>query len=161
MSKSKEDKMKDKIMFDNVFEVIVIDKNTGKVKQHVKVKNATLQGLAGFVANFLFQPESAGAQYPGFQYLNIFTSAKSYVKSLSGTWGTQIDTGSDKRNSITWTDSSSDTYTVAYTTASRGSNNSYGASAFFASALPSPVTKGTTDAITYRWTITVPYQAPP
>jgi len=158
MSKNKE--VKDKIMFDNVFEIIVIDKNTGKVKQHVKVKNATLQGLAGNIADALFRDEGSYT-YSGFVTLNIFTSAKSYIKSMVGTWGTTIDTGSDKRNSITWTDNSSDTYTVAYVTASRGPNNAYGASAFFASALPSPLTKGSTDIITYRWTITIPYQAPP
>jgi hypothetical protein len=163
MSKVRENR--DKIMFDNVFEVIVIDKDTGKVKQYVKVKNALMQGFASFWASKIFtgtaNTNNISAFNIGFNVFNLFTSAKSYIKSLTGSWGGQTDTGSAVQNVLTVTDSSTDTYTVAYVGATQSSNNAYGATQWFVVQLPSPVSKGSTDVITYRWTFQIPYQVPP
>ena len=157
--------VKEKITFDNILEIMVIDKATGKVKQYVKVKNALMQGFASFWASKIFiataNTGNVAAFNIGFNVFNLFTSTKSYIKSLTGSWGSQTDTGSVVQNVLTVTDSSTDTYTVAYVGATQSSNNAYGATQWFVVQLPSPVSKGSTDVITYRWTFQIPYQAPP
>jgi len=156
-------KMKEKIIFDNVLEVMVIDKATGKVKQHVKVKNAVIRGFINYWWGYMFAPENTAtySDFVGFQYMNLFNTAKGYIKSLSGSWGTQADTGSAFQNTLTTTDTSTDAYTVAYVGASRGSNNTYGTGQFFIAQLPSPISKGSGDSLVFKWTFSMPYSAPP
>jgi hypothetical protein len=169
---SKVKKSSDTITFENYLTIEVIDRNTGKVKQRVVVKNVTLQPLARRMAEEFFKaqgyPTYNGNTYYGANYINLFNTAKGYIKSITGLWSGLVDTGSAMRNVMSAGDSSTDSYTVQYLILSYGAQNSYGAIynigtvvSYFAVALPSAITKGSTDTLSFSWTCQVKYSAPP
>jgi hypothetical protein len=163
---SKVKKSSDTITFENYLTIEVIDRNTGKVKQRVVVKNVVLQPFARRIAEEFFKgPGDARWNYFGIDKINLFTPTKSYIKSLSGSWGSLTDTGSAMRNVFSAGDSSTDAYTVQYLILSFGDQNTYGAIydsytpivSHFAVALPSAITKGSTDTLSFSWTCQVKY----
>jgi hypothetical protein len=169
---SKVKKSSDTITFENYLTIEVIDRNTGKVKQRVVVKNVALQPLAKRIAEEFFKaqgtPTYNNSNYYGANYINLFNPTKGYIKSLSGSWASLVDTGSAMRNTLSVGDSSTDSYTVQYLILSYGTQSSYGAIynagtvvSYFAVALPSAITKGSTDVLSFSWTCQVKYSAPP
>ena len=150
----------DVLIFKNKVKIEVIDKATGKVKQVVETENVTLNPGAQFVIACL--DGTLGVAPAPCQVVNLFDSTKTYIKSLTGAFGTKTDTGSAWQNTVTATDSSTDTYSIQYLTLSPSTVTAYpGTASYFANAQPSPISKGSTDTLRISWTVSISYSSAP
>jgi len=149
-------------MFENKVIIEVIDKETGKVKQKVELKNAILKNAATDIIGLF----TGSVSYTGplEKYVYLWNTTTSKIKELPIGWNTSyVDTGTAIQNTGTATDSSSDSYTVNYVELRFASGGTtYGdLTTDFASKLSSPVTKASADVLKVTWVISVPYSSPP
>jgi hypothetical protein len=130
--------------------MIVITKKDGK-KQVMRGKNRWTKNASAYVYNAI---RFGGVNK--FSYINLYDTNGNFIKALPVTFGSASDTGTAIVFTGTASDTSTDTYTVAYL----GMDTSYGTalvSVALQYTLPTPKTKGTTDSVNISWTISLPY----
>jgi hypothetical protein len=150
----------DVLIFKNKVKIEVIDKATGKVKQVVETENVTLNPGAQFVIACL--DGTLGVAPSPCQVVNLFDSTKTYIKSLTGSFGTKTDTGSAWQNTVTASDTSTDAYSVQYLTLSPSTVTAYpGTASYFANAQSTAISKGASDTLRISWTVSVSYSSAP
>jgi hypothetical protein len=148
----------DKLKFKNIVTIEIIDRETGKVKKKIVTENVVLDACAYFVVG-CFDGSQTTAPTP-IQYVNLFDPNKTYIKSLTGSWGSRTSTGSAWQNTFTATDSGTDAYNVQYLSLSIASMNTWGGG-YFANAQASAVSKGSADILKVTWTVAVSYSSAP
>lgn len=144
--KSKKDvfKPEDKV------ETVIIDRKTGKVKK-IEGKNRWTRNASAYVIQaFKFGGVNK------VSYINLYDTNGNFIKALAITWSDVTDTGTSFVFYATVSDNSTDTYTVAYYSMDTGQGVSL-VSAMLTYTLPSPRTKGSTDVLNIKWTLTFPY----
>jgi len=156
---------KENVRFEGIVRISVIDKKTGKVKNSVEVKNTTLYTLAGLIRDMLVGNWTGNNHVNDMKitYIALGKSDKSLIKTLSNP-SVSLTSGSGYYGAVfSAQDSSSDSYTVNYV--AMGNNtvlpgpqtNNMTTYAYFAQALSSPVTKGSTDILNIQWEVRVGY----
>ena len=102
------------INVENIVTIELIDRKTGKVVERKVSKNAT--GPAGaFALIYLVNGQPADMNVmKNWKYFYLFTSGKSLIKFLEGSWSVAEDVGGAVRAVFTANDSSTDTYDSAY-----------------------------------------------
>jgi len=102
------------IKVENIVTIELIDRNTGKVVERKVSKNAT--GPAGaFALVYLINGQTTDANtIKNWKYFYLFTSAKSLIKFLEGSWSVAEDVGGAVRAVFTANDASTDVYDSAY-----------------------------------------------
>jgi hypothetical protein len=152
--------MKDTLVFKNKIKIEVIDRETGKVKQVVETENAVLNLTASRAIQAINNPSALANNSP-VSVVNLFDSSKTKIKNLTGTWGTNTDTGTAWQSTLTATDNSTDTYTVQYLELDVSGLASYTNASYFANAQPTAISKGATDTLRISWTVSISYSSAP
>jgi len=150
----------DVLIFKNKVKIEVIDRETGKVKQVVETENVVLNLTASRAIQAINNPSALGTNSP-VSVVNLFDSSKTKIKNLTGTWGTNTDTGTAWQSTLTATDSSTDAYTVQYLELDVGGLASYTNASYFANAQSTAISKGSTDTLRISWTVSVSYSSAP
>jgi len=156
---------KENIRLEGIVRISVIDRKTGKAKNTVEIKNTTLYALATLIRSMLVGNWAGSNQINDMKitYIALGKSDKSLIKTLSNP-SVSLTSGSGYYGAVfSAQDSSSDSYTVNYvsmgnTTVFGGVNTSdMTTNAYFAQALSSPVSKGSTDILNIQWEVRVGY----
>jgi hypothetical protein len=152
--------VKENVKVEHIVTIEVIDRNTGEVKKKVTSKNTLLNSgallvLKAFDGTLSSVPSASNI-------VSLFDPNKTYIKSITGSFGSETDTGSAWQNTVTATDSSTDAYTVQYLQLSSQALSTYSnAVAYFVNAQASAVSKGSADILKVTWTISVSYGSLP
>jgi len=154
---------KENIRLEGIVRISVVDRKTGKVKNTVEIKNTTLYPLASLIRSMLVG-NWAGNNYVNdmkITYIALGGSTKNLIKTLTNP-SVSLTSGSGYYGAVfSAQDSSSDSYTVNYV--AMGNNTVLGGpssgdvttQAYFAQALSTPVTKGSTDILNIQWEVRV------
>lgn len=146
--------MKDKIRLLGKVKIEIIDKKTGKVVDKVTSKNKlTLSGASLLIA---FIEAGCEGAFPGWTYIGLYSAPTTKIKDMIGEWGTTEWNGYI-RNTITATDTSSDTYTVNHVGLYHASNPPNVESNYLRHDLPSPKTKGSDQTLRVSWQVNIAY----
>jgi len=148
--------LKDNMSVKGKVVVEIIDKKTGKVVDRSEYTNAFVGAGASYVRSMI----DIGAISHAHTSINIYNTSRQLIKTLTGEWGTPIDTGSARQNTITATDSSTDTYTFQYEGLSYDVQTLYESNSF-CNKESTAKTKGSDQSVKITWTISVAYSATP
>jgi len=134
----------------------LIDKKTGKVVERKTGHNV----LLGLGSQALLKAIMGTVDYTAWNKLNIFDTAKNYIKSITGTLGSiSLGTGYYYVQ-LAAQDNSDDTYTTRYFGLHYNAVNVY-ANNLLAYNYGSNVTKNSTQNLNVTWEIRISYYSPP
>ena len=140
--------------------VELIDKKTKKVVLRKKFKNALIDSGAFYIMTLIDSGGDALSGHPAWKVVNLFDSNKAFIKSITGSWGTKTDTGSEYKNTLEAEDTSSDEYTVEYLELDEAECTDYVSCGRLAQHI-TPVQKTADKILKVTWTVRVPYYARP
>lgn len=150
------DKTGENIKIEHIVIIRLIDKKTGKIEYESKSRNATLvRGAEAFIYAICGVPYTTP-----WNKVNIYTSTKSYIKTISGTFGTMGDGGTYKYIVLTASDESNDSYTFQYLGNHKDSLTTYTEN-FFAYGESTAKTKTSTQILQVTWEFRVGYSSAP
>jgi len=156
---------KENIRLEGIVRISVVDRKTGKVKNTVEIKNTTLYTLASLIRSMLVGNWSGNNYINDMKitYIALGGSNKNLIKTLKNP-SVSLTSGSGNFGAVfSAQDSSSDSYTVNYvsmgndTVLAGPSTSDITPQAYFAQALSSPVSKGSTDILNIQWEVRIGY----
>ncbi|MEM1542794.1 MAG: hypothetical protein QXV82_09225 [Ignisphaera sp.] len=132
-----------------IVKITLIDRKTGRIVRELKSGNVlAYYGAYDFMAYF-----DSGISRGVVQYVGIYDSIPSRIKYLVGSWGSRSSGSGYVQNTITATDSSTETYT-AYHFSLNNVIPSDDLSQNVVKYTPaSPVSKGSDQILRVEWTI--------
>jgi len=148
--------IKSSVKVKDVLTIELIDKKTGKVVERKTMSNV-LTGLGSIDLLLAIRGE---AGYGAWNKLNIYDTAKNFIKSVTGTLSTPTSGAGYYYVQLVAQDTSTDSYTARYFGLHYNVVNQYVQNNFCAD-YGSPVTKGSDQTLKATWELRVAYSSPP
>jgi len=134
----------------------IIDKRTGRIVER-KIGSNVLLGLG---SQALLKAIKGTVDYTAWNTLNIFDTAKNFIKSITGKFGSISLVTGYYYVKLSATDDSTDSYTTRYFGLHYSSVNIYGNN-LLAYDYGSNVTKGADQNLNVTWEIRIAYSSAP